>query len=57
MADENNNRAILASGSGRRPGHWNGCYAMRPSHGMLPVDGYIPSFRLVAYLPAYGYFV
>lgn len=21
-----------ASGSGRRPGHWNGCYAMRPTH-------------------------
>lgn len=34
-----------ASGSGRRPGHWNGCYAMRPTHGILPVDGYIPSFR------------
>ena len=33
------------SGSGRRPGHWNGCFAMRPSHGVLPVDGYIPSFR------------
>ncbi|KAL8939594.1 MAG: hypothetical protein Q9216_003274 [Gyalolechia sp. 2 TL-2023] len=32
------------SGSGRRPGHWNGCYAMRPSHGVLPVDGYTPSF-------------
>lgn len=34
-----------ASGSGRRPAHWNGCYAMRPTHGILPVDGYIPSFR------------
>ncbi|KAL8833097.1 MAG: hypothetical protein Q9170_004506 [Blastenia crenularia] len=33
------------SGSGRRPGHWNGCYAMRPSHGVLPVDGYTASFR------------
>ena len=33
------------SGSGRRPGHWNGCYAMRPTHGVLSVDGYIPSFR------------
>lgn len=33
------------SGSGRRPGHWNGCYAMRPSHGVLPVNGYTPSFR------------
>lgn len=33
------------SGSGRRPGHWNGCFAMRPSHGALPVEGYIPSFR------------
>ena len=33
------------SGSGRRPGHWNGCFAMRSSHGVLPVDGYIPSFR------------
>ena len=34
-----------ASGSGRRPAHWNGCYSMRPSHGILPVDGYTPSFR------------
>ncbi|KAI4206151.1 MAG: hypothetical protein LQ348_001065 [Seirophora lacunosa] len=33
------------SGSGRRPGHWNGCFAMRPSHGVLPVDGYTASFR------------
>ncbi|KAL8963647.1 MAG: hypothetical protein Q9193_000116 [Seirophora villosa] len=33
------------SGSGRRPGHWNGCLAMRPSHGVLPVDGYTASFR------------
>lgn len=33
------------SGSGRRPGHWNGCFAMRPTHGVLPVEGYIPSFR------------
>ncbi|KAL8948486.1 MAG: hypothetical protein Q9222_005329 [Ikaeria aurantiellina] len=32
------------SGSGRRPGHWNGCFAMRPSHGVLPVDGFTPSF-------------
>ncbi|KIN00679.1 hypothetical protein OIDMADRAFT_124456, partial [Oidiodendron maius Zn] len=34
-----------SNGSGRRPGHWNGCFAMRPSHGVLPVDGYIPSFE------------
>ncbi|CAG8984269.1 hypothetical protein HYALB_00010694 [Hymenoscyphus albidus] len=33
------------SGSGRRPGHWNGCFAHRPTHGVLPFDGYIPSFR------------
>ncbi|KAL8364203.1 hypothetical protein RB601_009782 [Gaeumannomyces tritici] len=33
------------SGSGGRPGHWNGCFAMRPTHGVLPVEGYIPSFR------------
>ncbi|KAH8780104.1 amidase signature domain-containing protein [Diaporthe sp. PMI_573] len=33
------------SGSGRRPGHWNGCIAMRPTHGVLPYEGYIPSFR------------
>jgi hypothetical protein len=30
------------SGSGRR---WNGCIAMRPTHGVLPYEGYIPSFR------------
>lgn len=40
-----------ASGSGRRPGHWNGCFAHRPSHGVLPVEGYIPSFKLA--LPPY----
>ncbi|KAK4222507.1 amidase signature domain-containing protein [Podospora fimiseda] len=33
------------SGSGRRPGHWNGCIAMRPTHGLLPDAGYIPSFK------------
>ncbi|CAG8957725.1 hypothetical protein HYFRA_00000061 [Hymenoscyphus fraxineus] len=33
------------SGSGRRPGHWNGCFAHRPTHGVLPFEGYIPSFR------------
>ncbi|KAG6366059.1 hypothetical protein INS49_000235 [Diaporthe citri] len=33
------------SGSGRRPGHWNGCIAMRPTHGVLPYEGYFPSFR------------
>ncbi|PVH87325.1 amidase signature enzyme [Cadophora sp. DSE1049] len=33
------------SGSGRRPGHWNGCFAHRPSHGVLPTEGYIPSFE------------
>lgn len=36
-----------ASGSGRRPGHWNGCFAMRPTHGVLPTEGYIPSFPWV----------
>lgn len=40
-----------ASGSGRRPGHWNGCYAMRPSHGVFPVNGYIPSFRFGSLMP------
>ncbi|GME43676.1 glutamyl-trna amidotransferase [Neofusicoccum parvum] len=32
------------SGSGRRPGHWNGCVAMRPSHGAVSVEGFVPSF-------------
>ncbi|KAF2836307.1 amidase signature enzyme [Patellaria atrata CBS 101060] len=32
------------SGSGRRPGHWNGRFAMHPTHGSLPHGGYIPSF-------------
>jgi Asp-tRNA(Asn)/Glu-tRNA(Gln) amidotransferase A subunit family amidase len=36
---------LAASGSGRRPGHWNGCFAHRPSHGVLPVEGYLPSFE------------
>ncbi|KAF2108478.1 amidase signature domain-containing protein [Lophiotrema nucula] len=32
------------SGSGRRPGHWNGCFAMRPTHGMLSHEGFLVSF-------------
>ncbi|PSN70640.1 amidase signature enzyme [Corynespora cassiicola Philippines] len=32
------------SGSGRRPGLWNGCFAMRPSHGYLPHEGLVGSF-------------
>ncbi|KAF1850932.1 amidase signature enzyme [Cucurbitaria berberidis CBS 394.84] len=32
------------SGSGRRPGHWNGCFAMRPSHGNLSHEGLLKSF-------------
>ncbi|KAF2230781.1 amidase signature enzyme [Viridothelium virens] len=32
------------SGNGRRPGHWNGCFAMRPTHGLLSHHGFIPSF-------------
>ncbi|KAJ8110763.1 hypothetical protein OPT61_g6474 [Boeremia exigua] len=32
------------SGSGRRPGHWNGCFAMRPSHGYLSHEGLLKSF-------------
>jgi Asp-tRNA(Asn)/Glu-tRNA(Gln) amidotransferase A subunit family amidase len=38
---------MAASGSGRRPGHWNGCFAHRLSHGVLPVEGYLPSFECV----------
>ena len=37
----------IASGSGRRPGHWNGCFAMRPTHSLLPRKGFIPSFEQV----------
>lgn len=33
------------SGSGRRPGHWNGVVAMRPTHGVLNTDGLVPSFE------------
>ena len=43
-----NQRSLIASGSGRRPGHWNGCFAHRPTHGVLPTDGYIPSFEFVS---------
>ncbi|KAF2205659.1 amidase signature enzyme [Delitschia confertaspora ATCC 74209] len=32
------------SGSGRRPGHWNGCFAMRPTHGLLSHEGFLNSF-------------
>lgn len=34
------------SGSGRRPGHWNGCFAMRPTFGAIPMDGMISSFEM-----------
>ncbi|KAF2502329.1 amidase signature enzyme [Lophium mytilinum] len=34
------------SGSGRRPGLWNGCFAMRPTFGLVPVDGLVSSFKL-----------
>ncbi|OCL12401.1 amidase signature enzyme [Glonium stellatum] len=34
------------SGSGRRPGHWNGCFAMRPTFGVIPVDGMVSSFEM-----------
>jgi Asp-tRNA(Asn)/Glu-tRNA(Gln) amidotransferase A subunit family amidase len=44
---ELNSYVTPASGSGRRPGHWNGCFAMRPSHGVLPMEGYIPSLECV----------
>ncbi|KAL0263688.1 hypothetical protein SLS55_002669 [Diplodia seriata] len=33
------------SGSGRRPGHWNGVVAMRPTHGALSTRGFVPSFE------------
>lgn len=46
--NETNQMFLVASGSGRRPGHWNGCYAHRPTHGVLPTNGYIPSFELVS---------
>jgi Asp-tRNA(Asn)/Glu-tRNA(Gln) amidotransferase A subunit family amidase len=32
------------SGSGRRPAHWNGCFALRPSHGAVDSQGLVPSF-------------
>ncbi|OJD30648.1 glutamyl-trna amidotransferase [Diplodia corticola] len=34
------------SGSGRRPAHWNGVVAMRPTHGVLSAHGLLPSFHL-----------
>ena len=36
-----------AVSDGRLPALRNGCFAMRPSHGLLPKKGYIPSFRYV----------
>lgn len=35
---------VAASGSGRRPGHWNGCFVMRPTHGLLSHEGFLLSF-------------
>ncbi|KIX10283.1 uncharacterized protein Z518_01365 [Rhinocladiella mackenziei CBS 650.93] len=35
-----------SNGSGRRPAHWSGCFALRPSHGVLDAEGFVPSFRL-----------
>lgn len=34
----------VASGSGRRPGLWNGCFDMRPSHGFVSHSGLLSSF-------------
>ncbi|RMZ90247.1 hypothetical protein DV736_g2527, partial [Chaetothyriales sp. CBS 134916] len=35
------------SGSGRRPAHWNGCFALRPSHEALDLEGLTLPWKLV----------
>jgi len=35
---------MIASGSTRRPGHWNGCFALRPTWGLLPNEGFASTF-------------
>ncbi|TAQ90704.1 hypothetical protein B7494_g990 [Chlorociboria aeruginascens] len=32
------------NGSGRRPAHWNGCFGLRPTAGILPNEGFERSF-------------
>jgi Asp-tRNA(Asn)/Glu-tRNA(Gln) amidotransferase A subunit family amidase len=40
----------IAGGSISRPGLWNGCFALRPSLGAVPVEGLVASIRCVVLL-------
>lgn len=35
----------LATGSGRRPAHFNGCFSLRPTHEMLSLEGLVLTFE------------
>lgn len=36
---QHTNKLRLANGSCRKPAYWNGCYAVRPTHGVISTDG------------------
>jgi hypothetical protein len=38
---------ISASGSGREPAHYNGCFSIRPSIGIMNTEGVICQFVCV----------
>lgn len=37
-----------ATGSGRRPAHWNGCFSLRPTKTALSLEGFVKTFELVS---------
>lgn len=34
-----------ATGSGRKPAHFNGCFSLRPTHGLLSSEGLVTAFE------------
>ena len=36
---------ISATGSGRRPAHWNGCFSLRPTKTAFSLKGYVKTFE------------
>jgi hypothetical protein len=43
----NTTDAGAANGSGRKPAHYNGCFSIRPSTGIMNTDGVIGQFPYV----------
>ncbi len=38
---------ISATGSGRRPAHWNGCFSLRPTKTALSLEGFVKTFEYI----------